>query len=146
LIEVGFELRLHGIKIKCQTTELETRVLIRTRRAAILTQYKAEVWDKNAMAELTVKHESGDSGQPGTGETASGVRQNVGNRMVVVRRPGGRRSTAGVELLRRLPVVNVGRKKRGRERDGEEVWRNEHITREPSMRSERMGEASSGRN
>jgi hypothetical protein len=41
---------------------------------------------------------------------ASGVRIDALNLMVVVSGPGARRSIAGVELLRKLPVVNIGRK------------------------------------
>jgi hypothetical protein len=53
------------------------------------------------------------------GKLAAGMRLNVGRPMVAVRSPGGRRSITGVELLRGLPVVNVGRKKNNDENEME---------------------------
>jgi hypothetical protein len=63
------------------------------------------------MAEEEVVNQSDDSRRTGKRKMASGMRLDVGRLMVAVRSPGGDRSVAGDELLRRMPAVNVGRPK-----------------------------------
>jgi hypothetical protein len=62
-----------------------------------------------AMAEGAVANQSDDSRRTGKGKMASGMRLNLGSPMVVVRSPGGRRSSAADEVLRRRRQINAGR-------------------------------------
>ena len=76
----------------------------------VLTQIKAEIWDRTTMAEKDlVEHGNVGGERDRTWEMASGVRLFMLNQKVVVRSPNGGRNITSGELLRRRKGVNMGR-------------------------------------
>jgi hypothetical protein len=73
------------------------------------------------MVEAEVVNQSDASRRTGKGKMTSSMRLNVGRPLVVVRSPGGCRSVAGVELLRRLMAVKVEGNEPEREEEREGV-------------------------
>jgi hypothetical protein len=67
LLDVGFDLWFQENKIKGITTEIDVWFLFRRGRKALLTQNKAEFWDRNAMAEIKSSSDLSREAEAGRG-------------------------------------------------------------------------------